>query len=233
MDLVTVFNDDYFSYGKNLIKSYKKYNNGKIFVYGVNLSEDQKKSLEEYNCISFYEDVDLENYEGIARKNDGGLIRTKYWAKVRYLCSKRHFFVRDILKEYKNSILMLDADSLVLKSLDGLDEFQKKYDISLYFRGHNKKVKKLHGGIIIAKSTEKTLLFYDSLCNKINYVGSDQISLFDSFLELEEEVSFGDIKNVTSINRRNIKKDFNNKEKYFLTARRKGRDVLEKLGDSV
>jgi len=185
-DVIAVIADQkYLGYLKTLLNSLSL-SNQKISVY-ISLVNINKTVRLEKSLKKRYENIYIEY---INKKFDS--IADKKGFCVNY----RIPLIKKILKlDFKN-ILFLDADSIVRKPLSEANISQSS-DIEILFRDSEDLRMKVACGVILIKNNVRSKKFID-LWEKKNSSGKytwffDQITFFDTFIELEKDVNVENI----------------------------------------
>lgn len=173
MHLFTGTDRKYLSFAIGLLGSYRAVNPGRMFVYGVGLNSSDLATLSNRG-ISVIEDRVPESCS----------------LPVFVACERISAVRHALLDAPGESVLLLDADSIVRKSLSEIDHLIASADLGLCFRGGNDPNRQLYSGFVALRSTPGTLAFLDSYARQLTRCGlrwyADQRALYQAYLETSD-----------------------------------------------
>lgn len=118
----TQVNKKYYKYASIMIKSFFKYNSNKMFIYSADLSDEQKHNILKISSnISFLDNIEVSDNDNILlNKLDYAEQRFDEYFKVTF-SNKLYKYIDILLDTYKTNVLKLDADVVILDTLDFKD----------------------------------------------------------------------------------------------------------------
>ncbi|MCF8019801.1 MAG: hypothetical protein K9L62_10360 [Vallitaleaceae bacterium] len=210
--------DGFYGWAELFIESYRFYhgNNDKIFLSTRNLNESQIKKLESYpNTHVSNKKLKLKKIANRAKMDVDELLKLKHHIENDAVTNKTFIWKQAISVEdrYRRSILEamttypnedylihFDIDMYFRERLIDLFKTIKQNDITIKFRLDSKLNRKVMGGLIGFKISEKTLKFMNRWVYHIDAkplhkkpVGYGQTSFYLAYIELKEQMTWGHV----------------------------------------
>jgi alpha-N-acetylglucosamine transferase len=182
--ILIVSDKDYIYNAKILINSIRKLHNIKIHLHLINYKELINHENIEYS----YSNIELDNQTKLKWNN------IEYTPKMAYCANIRVKLVNDLLK-HNDNILYLDADSIVLNSLDNLFRLITENDLCANYCNKKKFYKngfRIRTGVLGIKNTDIMKEFMTDYSENINLFEwfSDQDNLQNTFIKFKNKIKF-------------------------------------------
>ena len=184
INILLVSTLNYFQYLIPIIKSIKinVKINYLIHVYLINVNSE-----DDINKIKNLSEKIYINHINVNLDNKIKLTTSKKTELEAYSANIRINIINKLLAEDKDYILYLDVDSIVMKDFTYLKNSMEKYDLALFVI--KEKEIEIKSGIILARNTEKSKIFFNIVEKYLNKFGlciwtSDQRSLKQAYHEI-------------------------------------------------
>jgi len=195
-NILIVSSESYLDYTKALLASFFIHEKGlNIYLYLINTPKDVTEELK-YKTSGYpinIRNIDRPELSDELDKRAGGLIYSELMA---FSANVRVSIIKELLEtEDIDSLLYIDADSIITKSIEGLFERYKKYNVSFHARPKDGLIKVL-SGIMFYVNNQEARDFVNLYNDKVNDNGiltwfADQMSL--SYLYHNYPESYGNI----------------------------------------
>lgn len=182
--ILIVSDQDYIYRAKILINSIRNLHDIKIHLHLINYKELINHKNIEYS----YSNIKLDNETKLKWNN------IEYTPKIAYCANIRVKIINNLLKSNDN-ILYIDADSIVLKSLDNLFKQISENDLCAYYCDKKKFYKngfRIRTGVLGIKNTKIMTEFMKYYSENINLFEwfSDQDNLQNTFIKFKNKITF-------------------------------------------
>jgi len=187
--IITLATDTYANNVNYLLASIKNTNpNQMVIIYYINWSDLLLNNFKLHYPNYYFEEIKLDEY------TKGDIIKLKVQVQ------KKAYFI------YKLPFIWIDADSIVLKSLDQLFDKLKQYNLICYYRPEENYYMKFAVGVIgfgrsadlkLQQLNEKFITsYYDNslITEGYNNWFYDQTSLYDTYLIYEKDINLYELK---------------------------------------
>ena len=215
--LFSAFDADYYRWGICLIESFRMFNDGRVAIYGVNLTPEQRDGLASIPKVE------------LIHEEEESIKQAPTHRRRRYVCTNRHRVLLNVMENETDPILLLDADSIVRQNLERVGRFISEHDISLRIRRGKNPVMRVYGGIYGVVQTSNSIRFMRYLSEHIDMSISDQWWLFNAYEQFKGQINIGRLETVLTKSRRTLAGDT-----MIWTGRRGNRsNILSKFQELV
>lgn len=219
--------DGMFDWGILFLKSLKKFNNERypVILSTRDLEEYQIKELEDIYCNlivlneplkmnKMCREIDVPKHKMLKWKKEiesGNTDTMNFkWKLYMSVMERYRRSLKEIITKFDcKTILHFDIDTCIRGKIDELESLVKQYDVSLRFRNQDQRVKgRICGNLIGITINDRSVEFLNRWIQRINNMGIrhmpkgyGQISLYETYKDMENDITWGHIDNHIGIDR--------------------------------